>query len=80
MSTDPDGGGAPTYTNVSSMGILRDAFIVNPATGVITTTASLYFFPPGVYELTIRVADSTDPTLFSTGTVKVQVNANGVVV
>lgn len=79
-STDPDSGGAPTYTNVSSMGILRDAFIVNPTTGVITTTASLYFFPPGVYELTIRVADSTDPTLFSTGIVKVQVNANGVVV
>lgn len=79
-STDPDGGGAPSYTNVSSNGILRDAFVVNPTTGVITITKSFLFVPPGTYDLSIRVADNLDPTLFSVGTVKVQVNATGVVV
>ncbi len=79
-STNADGGGPPTYSNVSSNGVLRDAFVVNPTTGVITTTQSILFIPPGVYDLSIRVADSLTPTLFSVGTVKVQVNSTGVVV
>ncbi len=80
-STDPDGGGPPVYTNVSSNSTLRDAFVIDSTTGVITTTQSLLFFvPPGTYDLTIRVADSLTPTLSSTGTIKVQVNSTGVVV
>ncbi len=78
-STDADGGGAPVYTNVSSKGILRDAFVVDPATGAITTTMSLIFVPPGIYPVTIRVADGNNPALFSTGTVNVHVNATGIV-
>lgn len=79
-STDPDGGGAPTYTNISSPTILRDAFAVNATTGVITVQPSILFVPQGVYELTIRVADSTKPTLFSDGKIKIQLNSTGVVV
>jgi len=78
-STDVDGGGAPRYENISNPTILRDAFAVDPTTGVITVQPSIVFIPPGEYELTIRVTDSTNPALTSTGKVKIQVNSTGVV-
>lgn len=78
-SKDPDGGGPPVYAHVSSNSTLRDAFIIDATTGVITSTRSILFIPPGVYELTIRVSDSLTPALTSTGTVKVQVNSTGIV-
>lgn len=78
-ATDPDVGQTRTFAIVSGNGVLGNIFAINPTTGQITVNNILGVLTLREYNLGIRVTDNGSPAASSVGTVRVVVNATGVV-
>lgn len=79
-ASDPDVGQTRTYVIVSGNGPAnKPVFAINPSTGVITVKTSSSVTNSGTYTLGIQVTDNGSPSLSTTGTITIYVNASGTI-
>ncbi|HET6422321.1 MAG TPA: cadherin repeat domain-containing protein [Planctomycetaceae bacterium] len=79
QATDPDAGQTKTFAIVSGNGVFNNVFKINPPTGVITVNYALSVSFNTQYNLGVRVTDSANPALSTTGNVQIFVNSTGTV-
>lgn len=75
-ASDPEGS-AVSYSITAGNGTQNNAFAINSSTGVITVLSTSAVAAAKTYNLTVTVADASNPPLLGTGIITIVVNSTG---